>query len=618
MKRSMKRPVASPIESAPNGWRQLSETQAIAMAAGAGLAAWIEPAVGVVAAAAALTVACMMRRPWIVVCAVIVLAGARSHSEAAAYRPLSSGPFAGTMSLITDPEARTFGWVAEGRMLDGAHEGARVRLTVPWSAGDLGAAVSGSRLDVTGSIRELEASDFFRSRHLRGGVSAAEVSVVAGPRWWRAPSEFIRGRVVAGSAGIPEGLQPLYVGLVIGDDRDQSLGQQARFRVAGMSHLLAVSGQNVAFVLAVLAPVLGRLSPRVRWLLTTAMLVVFAVATRLEPSVIRATVSAGIAVTAVVSGRRSAGVRTLALAVSGLLVVDPFLIRSVGFVLSVGASFGIVMLGPAMAGRIGGPRPIAEAMAITVAAQVAVAPVLIATFGPVSVASVPANVAAGWAAGFVMMWGASVGLLIGLAPPAWQPILSAPVAVVVGWIDAVARFAVRAPLPSVGAVGCLAAIAAVVLLWSVGGLTFRGRLIGRFVQRVGLVIGVGALMLAAEGASAGRAAEVIAGGGTFFGGTPSVLVVDASPTTELPEAVLARRVGRADIVVLTSGDRWSAMVAAAIRDVVGVGTVLAPPGHRVPGAVTVRDDLVVERPTTGGGPVRITVDGDGRLGVTSP
>jgi hypothetical protein len=53
----------------------------------------------------------------------------------------------------------------------------------------------------------------------------------------------------------------LYRGLVIGDDRDQPRDMIDRFRASGLSHLTAVSGQNVAFVLAACGPLLVRMRP---------------------------------------------------------------------------------------------------------------------------------------------------------------------------------------------------------------------------------------------------------------------------------------------------------------------------------------------------------------------
>ena len=89
------------------------------------------------------------------------------------------------------------------------------------------------------------------------------------------------------------------------------------------------------------------------------MLVLFGTMTRWEPSVLRASAMAGIAMAATFLGRPAPAGRLLAFAAIGLLVADPFLVHSVGFLLSSGAAAGIVVLAPAISARIPGPRVIA-------------------------------------------------------------------------------------------------------------------------------------------------------------------------------------------------------------------------------------------------------------------
>ena len=124
---------------------------------------------------------------------------------------------------------------------------------------------------------------------------------------------------------------------------------------------------------------------------------------------------AGLAVTASTLGRQISPIRLLALAVAALVLVDPFLVDSVGFRLSVGASLGIVLFAPSLGRSLPGPAPFAEALAVTLAAQVGVAPVMLASFGELPVAAVPANLLAVPVAGLVMVWGLGAGLAAGVA-----------------------------------------------------------------------------------------------------------------------------------------------------------------------------------------------------------
>src|SRR5439155_3081728 len=97
--------------------------------------------------------------------------------------------------------------------------------------------------------------------------------------------------------------------------RDLPAGVAADFRAAGLSHLLVVSGANVTFALALVAPLLRRFGLVGRLTGGLAVLVMFCAMTRFEPSVLRAGVMSGLALLAAFLGRPVPGLRLLALAV---------------------------------------------------------------------------------------------------------------------------------------------------------------------------------------------------------------------------------------------------------------------------------------------------------------
>ena len=179
----------------------------------------------------------------------------------------------------------------------------------------------------------------------------------------------------------------LLAGFLLGDTRGVPETVTEQFRASGLTHLLAVSGENVAFVLALCAPLLRRLGLTGRLVGGVAVLVLFGTMTRWEPSVLRAIAMASIALVAGYLGRPTAGLRVLALAVIVLLVADPFLLHSVGFLLSCGASLGIAVLARPISDRLRGPIWMREVLGVTAAAQIGVAPVLIPVFGSMPIVS---------------------------------------------------------------------------------------------------------------------------------------------------------------------------------------------------------------------------------------
>jgi competence protein ComEC len=221
------------------------------------------------------------------------------------------------------------------------------------------------------------------------------------------------------------------------------------FRASGLSHLLVVSGENVAFVLALASPVLRRVGLRWRWALTLGLLGFFGLLTRWEPSVLRAGAMAALACTASTLGRPTSRLRLLALAVSAVVLVDPLLVHSLGFRLSVGATVGIALLAAPIGRRLPGPAWLVEPLAVTMAAQVGVAPIALPAFGGLPVASLPANLLAVPAAAPLTAWGLTGGVLAGMAGPPFDRWLHVPTRLLASWLGGVARWGAALPLGQV-------------------------------------------------------------------------------------------------------------------------------------------------------------------------
>lgn len=255
-------------------------------------------------------------------------------------------------------------------------------------------------------------------------------------------SNRVRAAVERAAARLPERDGALFRGLVIGDDRDQPSAMIERFRSSGLSHLTAVSGQNVAFVLAACGPLLRRLRTWPRLAVTLAVIAWFVTLTRFEPSIVRAGAMAGLAAVAFATGRDGAPLRLLALAVGGLVIVDPLLVWSVGFWLSVGATAGVCAPGPWLASRLSFLGPLALPVGITLGAQLGVAVPSVLVFGRLPLVSVPANLLAVPVAGAVMLYGLPAALLAGSV--GWlAPAVMAPAGIGTRWVDTVAALGAR-------------------------------------------------------------------------------------------------------------------------------------------------------------------------------
>ena len=346
-----------------------------------------------------------------------------------------------------------------------------------------------------------------------------------------------------------------------------------------------MSGQNLVLLLAVAGPLLRRLRIWPRFVVALGLVASFAFLTRFEPSVLRAAFVAGVALWATTSGRPSGGLRHLALAVAALLVVDPLLTRSVGFRLSVAACLGVLLLSGPIVARLPGPRWAREALGLTVGAQLAVAPVLVPTFGAMPLAALPANVAAAPLAGALMVWGVTGGVVAGIAGGPVASALHLPSRLGLAALEQVAAGSAALPLGHVDLRHVVAVAGAALLLTRPRA---RLRTVGALLLAVVLV--TPALARVPPGAApAGWAATV------WSDGPAAIVDLQAGASgVEVLDVLRRRRVHVVSLVVVRAPRPELADVVDAIRARIPVQAVLAPERSDVADRVVPRPGLVAE------------------------
>lgn len=394
-------------------------------------------------------------------------------------------------TLVTDPAGPRFRADALLRVdtftpVDEPADVQRVRRTVMVratgkEAGRLRVLAAGDHVTLTGRLGPLDGFDTrYRWHHAVARLDGADVVAFASPRGQlHAGANRLRSVILRGIATLPTVERGLLGGFLLGDTRVVPDDVIADFRASGLSHLLAVSGANVAFVLALAGPLLRRLPLAGRFAGGVAVVLVFATATRYEPSVMRASALAAASLTANFAGRPAHPVRLLALAVTALVLVDPFLVHSVAFTLSCGASAGIVLLSRPVGEWLRGPAWFRESLAVTLAAQVGVTPVLIPVFGSMPAITPVANLIAAPLAGPLTVYGLVAGAsggLVGGVLPAVAAVLQWPSGALVHVIALVAHHAARVPFGIDGR-GVLASVALTALASALAkaGPALRGR-----------------------------------------------------------------------------------------------------------------------------------------------
>ncbi len=200
--------------------------------------------------------------------------------------------------------------------------------------------------------------------------------------------------------GMPAREAALARGFVLGEDEQVDERTTDDFRRSGLSHLLAVSGQNVALLALLAMPLLAALGMPLRtrlvWLI--GLIAVYVPLAGASPSIQRAGVMGALSVLATLAGRRSSRLYALAIAAIVLLTLDPSIAADVGWQLSFAAVLGILVFATplraglgARLGTRGWRRPLIEGAAMTIAATIATAPLIAFHFEAVSTLTLLAN-----------------------------------------------------------------------------------------------------------------------------------------------------------------------------------------------------------------------------------
>ncbi len=271
--------------------------------------------------------------------------------------------------------------------------------------------------------------------------------------------ELRRGAGEALTRVLPEPEAGLAAGILIGlrDRVDRDLA--AAFTTAGVSHVVAISGWNIAIVAAAIAALAGRLGRRRRSVVTIVAIVAYVAFAGASPSVVRAALMAAVVLLARESGRAGRAAAALGWAATLLLVSDPGLIGDAGFQLSSLATAGLIAWATPLTGWIEGlgrgrlPHWLAESLGVSLAAQAATLPIVLVSFGRLAILSPIVNlvvvplVAPAMAAGVVALVAGAA--LVGGAPVMVGVVAAAPGWVILRILVAVVEAAASLPFASV-------------------------------------------------------------------------------------------------------------------------------------------------------------------------
>ena len=332
----------------------------------------------------------------------------------------------------------------------------------------------GQELEVDGVLEALRPTDgWLRPRNVHAVLRADRVRATGRVRGGVAGVlDGVRERAQAAlDRGVPPPKAALLRGMVLGQDEALPARTRDDFQTAGLSHLVAASGQNVMLLCALVFGVsaLVGLPFRTRLLVALGLIALYVPLAGGGPSIRRAGVMGAAGVTATLAGRPASRWYALLLAAAATLALNPRAAEEPGWQLSFAAVVAIMLLAAPLAERMRRrrlPPALAEATALTVAATIGTAPLIALHFGQTSLFSLPANLLAAPAVAPVMWLGMAAATIGQVSPAAATPftLLAGYPLAFVAWVGDTAAGLPHAALsvsPGLVALACLAAVVAI-------------------------------------------------------------------------------------------------------------------------------------------------------------
>ncbi len=326
----------------------------------------------------------------------------------------------------------------------------------------------GDRVRVDGEISLPDSSeiDFDYARYLSTKRISAVVEATGA---WPADEE--RGWIGAvhrrTDTALGYGLRPneasIVRGMVLGDRSLIPEELDEAFQKSGITHVLAISGQHVAILTALIYFALRAFAvpPAPRIIMTLGLIWLYILVAGAPPSAIRAGVVAALVLSAGLLGRQLSPLHFMTAMLALVLAYNPMLVYSAGFQLSVAAVFGILLLRKPLKKLIEAtifrpfgkpPELVSNLLAVSLAAQIATAPIIAASFEEVSIVGIATNLIAVPLSGPIL----TLGLLAAIVGQ-FLPLLAFPLNFVNGFLvsalELIAEIAASLPFAAISTPG---------------------------------------------------------------------------------------------------------------------------------------------------------------------
>lgn len=219
--------------------------------------------------------------------------------------------------------------------------------------------------------------------------------------------------------------QDILLGILLGNDEGIEKETKQNFIGSSLSHILAVSGMHVAYVIAITGYILTllKIGKNETKITTIFLLIFFMLLTNNTPSVKRACIMAILSIIAILIGRKSDNINNMGISLLIILIQNPFYILNTGLILSYIATLGIILLLP----KENEKNLLQKIMQVSISAWVAILPINMILFRTISLTFIFSNILISSIIGIIIILGftISIPIYIPIVPTILEVLLSA-------------------------------------------------------------------------------------------------------------------------------------------------------------------------------------------------
>lgn len=209
---------------------------------------------------------------------------------------------------------------------------------------------------------------------------------------------------------LPQEIASIFIGIILGDTTEISEEVIENFRNANMSHILAVSGMHMSYLILLATQIIGKLiGKKQSYYISIILIIEYMFLTGFSASIIRAGIMGIILISSKIFYKNNDVLTNIAISALIILLKNPYTILDLSFQFSYGGTIGIILfqkfISKNFLEKIIKSKKIIEIISVTISAQIIILPISIMQFNKLNIYFILTNLIIGFIIGPVMACG---------------------------------------------------------------------------------------------------------------------------------------------------------------------------------------------------------------------